>query len=219
MEWVEFMLIRWRSIVGILLGLFAFHVLAQDDASHMDARSILVVGDSLSAEYGLERDTGWVEIIAQRLREENTGYVLHNRSISGDTSSGGLARLPEALERFKPSIVIIELGSNDALRGLPLDMTQQNLSRMVIMSKKAGARVLLVGMQVPPNYGRAYTERFRDIYTHIAKDQDVERVPFLLEGIALDRGLFQQDGLHPNEAAQPIMADTVWRHLAPMLTP
>lgn len=179
--------------------------------------NILVVGDSLSAEYGIGRDTGWVQIINRRLQHENRHYEMRNASISGDTTSGGLSRLPAALRQHTPAIVIIELGSNDALRGLSLDMTHKNLNSMVELAQKAGAQVLLVGMHIPANYGRSYTERFHKLFKEVAHERNVALVPFLLEGIALDKTKFLDDGMHPNEAAQPTIADNVWTHLQPML--
>lgn len=183
------------------------------------AAKILVIGDSLSAEYGLERNSGWVALLDQRLQDKNAGYQIHNSSISGDTTSGGLSRLPAALDRYRPDLVIIELGSNDALRGLPLDMTRKNLSTMASLSLGSGARVLLIGMQIPPNYGRSYAEQFKQMFNDIAREHDVGLVPFLFEGIATDHAMFQPDGMHPNERAQPLLAETVWRELKPMLQP
>jgi acyl-CoA thioesterase-1 len=177
----------------------------------------LVVGDSLSAEYGLQRGSGWVELLARRLQATGQDYQIHNSSISGDTTSGGIARLPDALERYKPEIVILELGSNDALRGLSLDMTENNLLRMVDMAQQAGARTLLIGMQIPPNYGRKYAERFRALFAEVAEKQRSGLVPFLLQGMATDKSLFQSDGIHPNEQAQVRIEANVWEHLAPML--
>lgn len=179
--------------------------------------SILVIGDSLSAEYGLQRDSGWVALLGRRLAKEQTGYQIHNSSISGDTSSGGLSRLPDALAYYHPKIVVIELGSNDALRGLSLKMTQDNLNKMTVMAQQSGAKVLLVGMQIPPNYGRQYTEQFQETFTSVAKENSAALVPFLLEGIATDKSLFQADGIHPNEQAQQTLADNVWKELQPML--
>lgn len=181
--------------------------------------AILVVGDSLSAEYGLQRDSGWVALVGRRLAKEHTGYQIHNSSISGDTTSGGLSRLPAALASYQPEIVVIELGSNDALRGLSLDMTQDNLSKMAAMAQQSNARVLLVGMQIPPNYGRQYSERFQQLFTSVAKKNGTELVPFLLDGIAADKQMFQTDGIHPNEEAQSILARNVWAKLQPMLKP
>lgn len=180
--------------------------------------TILVIGDSLSAEYGLRRDTGWVKHIADRLLAEAPEYQILNSSISGDTTSGGLSRLPGALSAHQPGIVVIELGSNDALRGLSLSATRDNLGKMIEQAKDRNAKVLLVGMQIPPNYGRAYTEQFQQLFSELAKQHDVELVPFLLEGMATNMELFQADGIHPNEAAQSILAENVWKKLGPMLT-
>lgn len=179
--------------------------------------AILVIGDSLSAEYGIRRDSGWVRIIQQRLDKDGLNYVMQNASISGDTTSGGLSRMPAALQQHQPQIVIIELGSNDALRGLALDMSRENLAGMINLAKDAGAEVVLVGMQIPPNYGRPYTEQFRTMFIELAAEHDTELVPFLLEGVALDKTMFLDDGLHPNEKAQPVIADNVWKVLLPML--
>jgi acyl-CoA thioesterase-1 len=181
--------------------------------------AILVIGDSLSAEYGLQRGSGWVALLDRRLSNEKTGYQIHNSSISGDTTSGGLSRLPAALKQYQAKVVIIELGSNDALRGLSLIATEDNLSKMIIMSQESGARVMLVGMQIPPNYGRPYAEQFRKIFPSLANKHKVVLVPFLLDGIATEREMFQADGIHPNEQAQSTMAANVWRYLEPLLRP
>lgn len=180
---------------------------------------ILVVGDSLSAEYGLQRGSGWVALIEQRLRSENAAYQIRNTSISGDTSSGGVSRLPAALSEHRPDIVIIELGANDALRGLSLGATEDNLSKMISLSQEAQARVLLLGMQIPPNYGRQYAEQFRALFPRLASRHNTQLAPFLMEGMAADRNLFQADGIHPNEQAQPILAENVWEQLGPMIAP
>ncbi|MET0184724.1 MAG: arylesterase [Achromobacter sp.] len=180
-------------------------------------RNVLVVGDSLSAEYGLRRGSGWVPLMAQRMTEQYPNYRLINASISGDTTSGGVSRIGPLLEQHKPAIVIIELGGNDALRGLALDMTENNLTAMAEQARKAGARVMIVGMQIPPNYGRAYADRFQGLFATVAKAQNATFVPFLLEGMATRREWFQADGIHPNEAAQPTLRDNVWPVLEPML--
>lgn len=180
---------------------------------------ILVVGDSLSAEYGLQRGSGWVSLIEQRLRSENAAYQIRNTSISGDTSSGGVSRLPAALSEHRPDIVIIELGANDALRGLSLGATEDNLSKMISLSQEAQARVLLLGMQIPPNYGRQYAEQFQALFPRLASRHNTQLTPFLMEGMAADRNLFQADGIHPNEQAQPILAENVWEQLGPMIAP
>lgn len=176
-----------------------------------------MIGDSLSAEYGLRRGSGWVNLLSDRLAQEKFNFRVNNASISGDTTSGGKSRLPAALEQHQPGIVIIELGSNDALRGLSLDMTRDNLTDMIAMAQNAGSKVVLVGMQIPPNYGRQYTEAFKNLFTELAEAHDTALVPFLLDGIAADRQMFQPDGIHPNEDAQPVLAENVWGALKPLL--
>jgi acyl-CoA thioesterase-1 len=181
---------------------------------------LLVVGDSLSAEYGLARGTGWVALLQKRLLSEKSAVTVINASISGDTTSGGRSRLPGLLKQHQPQIVIIELGGNDALRGLPLDMTEQNLLAMTQAAQKVGARVLLLGMQVPPNYGSAYTAAFEAMYVKVAKATQSPLVPFFLKGVAdIDKPLqfFQSDRIHPNESAHPIMLATVWQELRKLL--
>jgi acyl-CoA thioesterase I len=181
---------------------------------------ILVVGDSLSAEYGLKRGTGWVPLLEQRLASEKIAARVVNASISGDTTSGGRSRLPALLKQHQPTHVVIELGGNDALRGLPLPMTEDNLSFMTDISRKAGAKVLLVGMQMPPNYGSDYTKRFAQLYENVARRHQAGLVPFLLKGIADapdPLGLFQPDRIHPNAQAQPRMLDNVWPELKKLL--
>jgi acyl-CoA thioesterase-1 len=181
---------------------------------------ILVVGDSLSAEYGLKRGTGWVALLEQRLAREKIAAKVVNASLSGDTTSGGRSRLPALLQQHKPTHVVIELGGNDALRGLPLAMTDDNLSQMVAASRKAGARVLLVGMQVPPNYGSDYARRFSELYEKVAKRHQAALVPFLLEGIADGPDplrMFQSDRIHPKAEAHPRMLDNVWPELKKIL--
>ncbi len=179
--------------------------------------AILVFGDSLSAEYGLPRGTGWVQLLSGRLAKEAGQYSVVNASISGETTSGGRTRLPQLLQRHRPSIVVLQLGANDGLRGLSLASMRDNLAAMIEASREAGARVLLVGMRIPPNYGRAYAERFAGVYAQLASDQKVALVPFLLDGFADDLEFFQADRIHPNERAQPRMLDTVWPQLAPLL--
>src|SRR5690606_27006445 len=144
---------------------------------------------------------------------------IRNTSISGDTSSGGVSRLPAALSEHRPDIVIIELGANDALRGLSLSVTEDNLSTMISLAQEAQARVLLVGMQIPPNYGRQYSEQFQALFTRLSSRHNTQLTPFLMEGIATDRNMFQADGIHPNEQAQPILADNIWEQLEPMIAP
>src|SRR5665647_1858881 len=180
------------------------------------APTILVVGDSLSAEYGLKRGTGWVALLEKRLAAEKVPSRVVNASISGDTTSGGRSRLPALLERHQPAVVVIELGGNDALRGLPLGMTEENLEQMAGSARKAGARVLLVGMQMPPNYGADYADRFAGLFQKVARDNQAVLVPFLLKGVADDPDptrLFQADRIHPKEEAQPLLLDNVWPEL------
>jgi len=182
--------------------------------------TILVVGDSLSAEYGLKRGTGWVPLLEKQLASEKKSAKVVNASISGDTTSGGRSRLPALLAQHKPAVVVLELGGNDALRGLPLDMTEQNLSAMTQAAKKAGARVLLVGMQVPPNYGSAYAASFSGLFPKIAKTEKVALVPFFLKGIADAAdpvAAFQADRIHPNEQSQARMLANVWPELKKLL--
>lgn len=193
---------------------------AQAPASAAQAATVLVVGDSLSAEYGLKRGTGWVPLLEKQLADEKKNARVVNASISGDTTSGGRSRLPALLSQHKPAVVVIELGGNDALRGLPLDMTEQNLSAMTQAAKKAGARVLLVGMQVPPNYGSAYAATFSGLFTKIAKAEKVALVPFFLKGVADAAdpvANFQADRIHPNEQSQARMLANVWPELKKLI--
>jgi acyl-CoA thioesterase-1 len=179
---------------------------------------VLIVGDSLSSEYGIRRNSGWVHLLRQRLDQQlPSPPAVINASISGDTTSGGLTRLPALLARNKPSLVIIELGGNDALRGLSLDMTRENLTQMSTLAKQAGAQVVIVGMQIPPNYGPAYSESFRDLFGAVAQSTGAALVPFLLAGLETDRTYFISDGIHPAENAQPRLLDNVWPIIAPLL--
>jgi acyl-CoA thioesterase I len=179
--------------------------------------AILILGDSLSAEYGLPRDTGWVRLLADRLSKEAAQYSVVNASISGETTSGGRTRLPQLLQQQRPMIVVIQLGANDGLRGLPLTSMRENLAAMIRAGRAAGARVLLIGMRIPPNYGRDYAERFAAVYAQLAREEKVALVPFLLDGFADDLTYFQADRIHPAEQAQPRMLATVWPQLAPLL--
>lgn len=184
--------------------------------------TVLVVGDSLSAEYGLKRGSGWIQVLQQRLDKEQRPVRMVNAGISGDTSSGGRSRLPALLRTHKPAVVVIELGANDALRGLPLTMTRDNLTAMARASKEIGAKVLLIGMQVPPNYGGQYTRDFQALFKQVADAEKAALVPFLLKGVADlpdPTLLFQDDRIHPNESAQATMAANVWPALAPLLPP
>ena len=208
-----------KPLAALLLGsLLALPALAQANAAGVG--TILVVGDSLSAEYGLKRGTGWVPLLEKQLAGEKKSARVVNASISGDTTSGGRSRLPALLAQHKPATVVIELGGNDALRGLPLDMTEKNLMAMTQAAKKAGAKVLLLGMQVPPNYGGNYGATFSGLYTKVAKAEKVALVPFFLKGVAdVDdvASQFQADRIHPNEQAQARMLGNVWPELKKLI--
>lgn len=193
------------------------HAQTAAPAQGSSPRTVLVVGDSLSAEYGIKRGTGWVPLLSARVSEQYPKFQVINASISGDTTSGGVARLPALLRQHAPAVVVLELGANDALRGLPLNMTEQNLRTMAQAARKADADVLIVGMQIPPNYGRDYAQRFAAVFNKVAKDENARLVPFLMEGIATNRAMFQADGIHPNEDAQPQLLDNVWPALRPLL--
>ena len=190
-------------------------VLAQAPKTPNSAQQLLVFGDSLSAEYGIPRGTGWVQLLNKQLRKDGSSWQITNASISGETTAGGLSRLPDLLKRIKPRLVIIELGANDALRGLSLAATQKNLKEMIGMSKKSGAEVLLVGMQIPPNYGQEYTKQFARLFVTLAQSEQVPLLPFFLDGVATRPELFQADRIHPNEQAQPILFNNVWKALEP----
>ena len=176
-----------------------------------------MLGDSLSAEYGLPRGKGWVALLEQRLEQKKFNTTVINASISGDTTSGGAARLPLLLSKYQPNIVIIELGGNDALRGLDLKASEANFRSMIQKSKSSKAQVLLVGMRIPPNYGKSYAEHFYSIYAGLAKEQKISLVPFLLNGIAENTNLFQADRIHPLAEAHPLILENVWSHLHPLM--
>jgi acyl-CoA thioesterase I len=209
----------WLTHFTVALAGFA-GVLPRVHAQGKPSPVILVVGDSLSAEYGLPRGTGWVALLEQRLAQEKIAAKVVNASISGDTTSGGRSRLPALLTTHRPTHVVLELGANDALRGLPLTMTQDNLLEMVRAIKRAGARALLVGMQMPPNYGRKYAEDFSGLFATVAKREGVALVPFLLQGVADGpnaEALFQPDRIHPTAAAHSTILANVWPVLRPLL--
>lgn len=179
--------------------------------------TIIVIGDSLSAAYGLDPAAGWVELLRQRLQQQSFNYRVVNASITGDTTRGGLSRLPQTLEREQPSIVIIELGGNDGLRGFSLKLTRDNLSKMINLSQQANARVLLLGVQLPANYGNLFRNKFQQIFVDLANQHQIASVPFFLEGVAETREMMQPDGIHPAEQAQPRILDNVWKALQPLL--
>ncbi len=188
-------------------------------SAYSASKTILVLGDSLSAEYGLARGEGWVNLLQKKLEAEKISTPIVNASISGETTSGGAARLQALLDKHQPAVVVIELGANDALRGLSLTATQQNLRGMVTAAKKAKAKVLLVGMQIPPNYGTDYTRQFADLFPKIAKETKSALVPFMLKGVAdkADPNLFQADRIHPAAVAHPIILNNIWPQLKPLL--
>ena len=180
-------------------------------------RTVVVLGDSLSAGYGISVNEGWVRLLEQRIASEGYGYKVVNASVSGETTQGGLSRLPRALELHKPDIVIIELGGNDGLRGLPLATSRENLRRSIELAHGAKARVLLVGMMIPPNYGERYAREFSEMFTTLATRYSLALVPFLLDRVALEPGLMQPDGIHANTRGQPQMLENVWPKLKPLL--
>jgi acyl-CoA thioesterase-1 len=182
-----------------------------------ESPKILVLGDSLSAAYGIGVEQGWVALLQARLEREGYGHRVINASSSGETTGGALARLPRALERHAPAVVVIELGGNDGLRGLPIADVTANFESLIGLSRGAGAKVLLIGMRIPPNYGPAYAGAFHDLYGDLARRHGLPLVPFFLDGIALDDSLMLEDGLHPNAAAQPKLLDLVWPRLEPLL--
>jgi acyl-CoA thioesterase-1 len=185
--------------------------------AHSASKTILVLGDSISAEYGLPRDSGWVALLRQRCQQNKIEVNIVNASVSGDTSSGGKSRLPAALQAHQPAIVIIELGGNDGLRGTKLQETEANFRAMIRAAMAAKAKVLLLGMRLPPNYGKRYTDQFFALYGQLAEQEKTALVPFLLQGMAEKPELFQADRIHPNLQAQSILLDNVWPVLAPML--
>lgn len=179
--------------------------------------NIVVLGDSLSAGYGLEVGQGWVALVQKKLESAYDCCTLQNESISGDTSAGGLARLDRILITHKPKILLLELGANDGLRGLPPKLLKSNLSEIIVRARKAGAKVLLLNMTIPPNYGKRYVDMFHNVYPQLSEELDVPTIPFILQDIALAKDLMQADGLHPNAQAQPQIADKVWQYLQPFL--
>ena len=182
------------------------------------SQTILVFGDSLSAAYGIPRESGWVSLLEQKLADKNPGWRVVNASISGETTAGGLSRILPALLEYKPAIVILELGANDGLRGLAVEDARRNLGKILEASRKTKARVILVGMRIPPNYGLKYSSDFRMMYVDLANRHKAALVPFLLDGVAGNPKLIQQDGLHPTAKAQPKLLQNIWPELQKLLT-
>ena len=215
-------------VVSLFCAGFCLPLLASESTPKVNAKTspspekiVLIVGDSLSAEYGLTRGTGWVQLMSDQAVKEAVKVRLVNASISGDTSSGGLSRLPQLLKLHKPHVLIVELGGNDALRGLSMQMTQQNLSDMANQGKKAGAKVMVIGMQIPPNYGANYAQQISQAYQRVSKETDAELNNQFLKGISDEADplkWFQSDRIHPNEGAQSTMMKNVWPQLKKMLT-
>jgi acyl-CoA thioesterase-1 len=198
--------------------LVLFVLIAASVSAKAETPVILVFGDSISAGYGLARvEQGWAALLQTMLKAQGYGYQVVNASVSGETTAGGLARLPRALNLHQPKIVILELGGNDGLRALPIEQMRANLVRMIDLSTAAGAQVLLLGMRMPPNYGADFTEQFRLCYSDVARDKKVALMPFLLNDIALSPNLMQADGIHPNELGQPKLLTNIWPSLIPLL--
>jgi acyl-CoA thioesterase I len=198
----------YSLVLAVILGLLPMAAMA---------KSIVVLGDSISAGYGIDVNAGWVHLLQQKFKALPSDVVIHNESISGDTTAGGLARLEPILMRHKPAWVLVELGANDGLRGLSPQEMKSNLTEIVKRSQKAGAKVMLLGMKIPPNYGKRYIDLFYNIYPQLAEELKVPLVPFILEDVALKPEMMQTDGLHPNALGQPLIAEKVWGYLWPLL--
>lgn len=204
-----------RVILSLLLSVVGF---IPGVISASEAPVLLVLGDSLSAGYGMDREHSWVSLLENRLRDRGYSYRILNSSISGDTTQGGVSRLPRLLDRYQPEIVIIELGANDGLRGINPEITRENMTTMIRQSQDMGARVLLAGIKLPPNYGTAYLQKFESMYGDLASEFDTLLVPFFMDGVAFRPDLLQADQIHPNENGQPVLLDNVWSVLEPALT-
>ena len=200
----------------LLLSLFCLFI--PNTTAAQTAPVILVMGDSLSAEYGLRRGSGWATLLQNQLRKQGSPWEVINASISGETTAGGLTRIPTLLEQKKPQIILLELGANDALRGLSIKETEKNLRSIIELSKQSGAKVLLFGMQIPPNYGQDYTKQFKEIYPRLAGSEKIQLLPFFMSGVATNKSLFQPENSHTNENAQVVMYNNVWGAMAPYQT-
>ena len=199
------------SLLLLLVGLIPYTAPASEPPV------LLILGDSLSAGFGMDRDQSWVHLLEVRLKQNDYSYRILNSSISGDTTQGGLARLPRLMERYHPQIVIIELGGNDGLRGVNPIVSRENMTEMIRLSQQGGAQVLLAGIKLPPNYGVAYLEQFESMYADLAREYNTLLVPFFMDGVVFVPGLLQADGIHPNEQGQPVLLDNVWNVLGPHL--
>lgn len=205
---LRYFILLWAWVLALFAGLYA---------PLATARTLLVYGDSLSAGYGLPREKAWVGLLAARLKQQQIDYTVANASISGETTLGGLNRIKPTLMRHQPDIVLIALGANDGLRGQSVETMRKNLEAMIDACQKTNARVVLIGMRIPPNYGSAYVNKFNGVYAEIAQRRKLPLVPFLLEGFGGKAEMFQADGIHPAANAQPVMLETVWKTLAPLL--
>jgi len=198
----------YSLILTVILGLMPVVSMAE---------SIVVFGDSISAGYGIDVELGWVNLLRQKFNHQQIDYVINNESISGDTSAGGLARIDQALAKHQPTIVLLELGANDGLRGLSPQQMKSNLTEIIKRCRQINANVLLLGMKMPPNYGKRFVDMFYNVYPQLSEELNVPLVPFILENVALNPELMQLDGLHPNELGQPVIAEAIWPYLQPML--
>ncbi|MDD2759997.1 MAG: arylesterase [Methylomonas sp.] len=198
----------YRLVLIVILGLLPLTAAA---------KSIVVLGDSISAGYGIDAGAGWVSLLQQRFNQRHDGHVISNESISGDTSAGGLARIDQVLAKHKPELVLVELGANDGLRGLSPQQMRSNLSEIIGRCRQSGAKVLMLGMKIPPNYGKRFVDMFYNVYRELSTELNVPLVPFILEDIALNPDLMQPDGLHPNASAQPLIAEKIWPYIEVLL--
>nr|WP_295803316.1 arylesterase [uncultured Microbulbifer sp.] len=208
---------RWLLFVALVTSLYAGSLRADAPESAADTKTLVILGDSISAAYGIDEQAGWVQLLRNRLAEQGLDVEVVNASVSGETSSGGLARLPRLLSEHSPKWLVVELGGNDGLRGYPPRALQGNLQRMIQLAQEQGVEVLLLGMQMPPNYGKAYTRAFAAVYPTVAEAEQVPLVRFFLEPVALVEGAMQQDGIHPTAKAQPALLEHVWPCLESIL--
>ncbi len=208
-----------RRLFLVLCSLLCLAVVPSPGQASDSSRTLLVLGDSISAAYGMSLEQGWVALLARRLESQGSDINVVNASISGETSGGALARLPELLQEHTPDLVVLELGGNDGLRGFPINRLRDNLTEMTQLSQQAGAQVVLVTMEIPPNYGPRYTQAFRDSFARVAAENDATVAPFFLEGVGTDPSLMQDDGIHPTIAAQELLLNNIWPTLEGLLAP